>query len=241
MGYSTAWRSQWRILKQHICIWQFFRILLYSTGYTICSPWVLSCLWAILTDRYIGTALGGYLWKSNATGMNHLLLHSHILDFHTISAFYWSQEKTCASICTWRAVSVSLFSPPTCTHTYSSYLPLPPADLGGVHRYEKCGCLFLPCPVSFARGLAQAGAWAGHKSTGTTVSPIWSFSLQAVILPPYNLPPKATDWIWTFLPRDLLAAHPICTSKSIKCLYVMFCIFNQCCYLTVNKYLKHIQ
>jgi len=55
-----------------------------------------------------------------------------------------------------------------------------------------------------------------------------SFSLQAGILPPCNLPPKATDWIWTFLPRDLLAAHPLCTFKSIKCLCVMFCIFNQC-------------
>lgn len=56
-----------------------------------------------------------------------------------------------------------------------------------------------------------------------------------------TVPLKAADWVWTFLPRDLLAAHPVCISKTIKCLYVRFCLFNHCYCLAVNKYLKHIK
>lgn len=40
--------------------------------------------------------------------------------------------KTCAYICTWRAVIVFLLSPPT--HTHILYSPLSPAEWGGVYR-----------------------------------------------------------------------------------------------------------
>lgn len=42
--------------------------------------------------------------------------------------------KTCASICIWRAVSVSLLSPPTQTHTLSVSLLLPPSSPSRVGR-----------------------------------------------------------------------------------------------------------
>lgn len=165
MGYSTGWRSQWRILKQCICIWQFFIVLLSSTGYAVCSPCVPSCLWVILTGRYTGAALwGSYLWKPNAISINHLPLHRHILYFHMIPGFYWPQG---------RPVHPSVFGErsvyPCSLHRHkhtlslslSFYLPLPPAEWGGIYRYERYSCPFLPCPVSFA-GCSCQGAGMGR-------------------------------------------------------------------------------
>lgn len=169
MGYSTAWRSQWRILKQHICIWQFFCILLCSTGYTICSPWVLSCLWAILTDRYTGAALDGYLWKSNATGMNHLLLHSHILDFHTISAFYWSQERPVHPFVLGEQ-SVYRYSPHQHVHTHIHLISLFLQQIWevytGMKNVDACFCLALfHLPAAWHR--------QGHELGINPLAPLW--------------------------------------------------------------------
>lgn len=107
--------------------------------------------------------------------------------------------KTCASIDIWRAVSASLLSPPThtCararTHTY--FISLFPQQSGegctGKKEMAACFCLALsPLGAAAARELAWAGAWAGHKATGTTVSPIWClfhyslwFCLPIICLP----------------------------------------------------------
>ena len=175
MGYSTGWHSRWRILKQHISIWQFFIVLLGSTGCTVCSPCILSCLWVILTGRYTGAALcGSYLGKPNAIGINNLLLHSHILYFHRIPGFYWPQG---------RPVHPSVFGEQSaypCSPHQHSLAPHPqPQQSGEGHTGKKdmaaCFCLALShLRAAAARELAWAGAWAGHKATGTTVSPIWS-------------------------------------------------------------------
>lgn len=232
MGYSTRWRSQWRILKECICIWQFFIVLFSSTGYAVCSPCVLSCLWVILTGRYTGTAIcSSYLWKPNATGMKHSELYSHVLYFHMIPGFYCPQGRP---VHTSVLGEQSLYSCYPHQHTHTYFIALFPQQSGegytGKKDMDASFCLAMShLRATAARELPWAGAWAGHKATGTTVSPIWSVFHCRLWLPlPHNLLPKATDWIWTFLPRDLLAAPPICTSKSIKCLYVMFCVFNQC-------------
>lgn len=164
MGYSARWRSWWRTLKQCICIWQFFIILLSWTGYAVCSPCILSCLWVILTGRYRGAALcGSSLWKPNANRINHLRWHSHILYFHWIPGFYWPQG---------RAVH------PSVRGEQSAY---PCSGYTGKKDMAASSCLALShLRAAAARELAWVGAWAGQKATGTTESPIWS-------LPHYRL------------------------------------------------------
>lgn len=191
MGYSTGWRSRWRILKQCICIWQFFIVLLCSTGYAVCSPCVLSCLWVILTGRYTGAALwGSYLWKPNAIGINHLLLHSHVFYFHTIPGFYWPQG---------RPVHPPVFGEqrvhPCSPHPHTHFISVFPQHSGegytGMKDPAACFCLALShLRAAATRELAWAGRWAGHKATGTAVSPIWSlfhyrlwFCLTIICLP----------------------------------------------------------
>lgn len=95
MGYSTGWRSWWRILKQHLCIWQFFIVLLCATGNAVCSPCALSRLWVILAGGYRGAALcGSYLWKPSTSRIKHLLLHNHTLYLWcVIPGFHWPQGR----------------------------------------------------------------------------------------------------------------------------------------------------
>lgn len=95
MGYSTGWRSWWRILKQHLCIWQFFIVLLCATGNAVCSPCALSRLWVILAGGYGGAALcGSYLWRPSTSGIKHLLLHNHTLYLCcVIPGFHWPQGR----------------------------------------------------------------------------------------------------------------------------------------------------
>lgn len=160
MGYSTGWRSPWCILKQCICIWQFFIILLGSPGHTVCCPCVLYCLWAILTCRHTGAAFcGSYLWKPKT-----LTVAQPYFVFSHDPWILLSLWDIYAPISIWRAVSVSLLSPATYTHTDTD-TPFP-SRVWGVDRYERCVCLFLPCPV-LSEGCSCQGAGRGRGMSWT--------------------------------------------------------------------------
>lgn len=165
MGYSTGWRSQWRILKQCICIWQFFIVLLSSTGYAVCSPCVPSCLWVILTGRCTGAALwGSYLWKPNAISINHLLLHRHILYFHMIPGFYWPQGRP-VHPSVFGEQSVYPCSPHPPTHPPTLCLsPLPPSSPSRVGRDIQVWKIRLPVSAlpCLICGLQLPGSWHGQ-------------------------------------------------------------------------------
>lgn len=79
-------------------------------------------------------------------------------------------------------------------HTHLLNLLLSPGECGeytGTKDTDACFCLALShLRAAAARELAGAGAWAGHKATGTTGTPIWSsfgfrlwFCLPKICLP----------------------------------------------------------
>lgn len=116
----------------------------------------------------------------------HSLWHSHIFYFHTTPGFYWPRGRSVHPI---PALPTNIHA-----HTHLLNLLLSPGECGeytGTKDTDACFCLALShLRAAAARELAGAGAWAGHKATGTTGTPIWSsfgfrlwFCLPKICLP----------------------------------------------------------
>lgn len=180
MGYSTGWHSWWRILKQHICIWQFFISVLLAMPSALPAPCLASGLswWAHKhVQPFVGLICGSQIVAQPYV----IFLLAWSLDFTDL------REDLCIHLFLERGQCMPILYTSIPPHTHTTYFPfsltptyalaLSPsspsrAGLGTQVRKMWLPDSALPCLIWAAA--ARAGAWTGHKATGTTMSPIWS-------------------------------------------------------------------
>lgn len=116
MGYSTGWHSWWRILKQHICIWQFFISVLLAMPSALPVPCLASGLswWAHKhVQPFVGLICGSQIVAQPYV----IFLLAWSLDFTDL------REDLCIHLFLERGQCMPILYTSIPPHTHTTYFP----------------------------------------------------------------------------------------------------------------------